>query len=101
MEPAATEPRQAEARALFEMWKTTANSDGTIPGPFIGQLAAEVRAYVKAKPNYDSAAKLPKLLPRFVTSRDWTQAEAIKLLDDVAYYSIEPIKARVTKAKRE
>ncbi|MFN0128291.1 MAG: ExbD/TolR family protein, partial [Verrucomicrobiales bacterium] len=98
-EAPATEPQQKEARELFEMWKTTANDDGTIPGTFIGALATEVRAYVKAKPTYDSAEKLPKLLPRFVTSRNWTQAEAIKLLDDVAYYATEPIEARVAKAK--
>ncbi len=96
---ATTEPQQAEARALFEMWKRTANDDGTIPGTFIGMLASEVRAYVKANPSLDSGMKLPKLLPRFVTSRDWTQAEAIQLLDDVAYYSTAPIEARVAKAK--
>ncbi len=95
----ATEPEQKEARELFEMWKRTANDDGTIPGTLIGALATEVRAYVKANPNLDSGMKLPKLLPRFVTSRDWTQAEAIKLLDDVAYYSTAPIEARVAKAK--
>lgn len=96
---AAKEPRQAEARELFDMWKRTANQDGTIPGTFIGQLATEVRAYVKANPTLDSAEKLPKLLPRFVATRDWTQAEAIKLLDDVAYYSTKPIEARVAAAK--
>ena len=95
----ATEPRQKEPRDLFEMWKTTANADGTIPGTFIGALATEVRAYVKAHPNLDSGMQLPKLLPRFVTSRDWTQAEAIKLLDDLAYYSTAPIAARVAKCK--
>lgn len=95
----ANEPRQKEPRELFAMWKTTANDDGTIPGTFIGMLAAEVRAYAKANPNLDSGMKLPKLLPRFVTSRDWTQEEAIKLLDDVAYYATEPIEARVAKAK--
>ncbi len=100
VEEPATEPRPAEARELFEMWKRTANEDGTIPGTFIGQLATEVRTYVKANPNSDSGMNLPKLLPRFVTSRDWTQAEAIKLLDDVAYYSTEPIAARVAKTKR-
>lgn len=98
-ELAASEPRQAEARELFDMWKRTANADGTIPGTFIGMLATEVRAYVKANPTLDSAAKLPKLLSRFVTSRDWTQAEAINLLDDVAYYSTKPIEACVAKAK--
>jgi hypothetical protein len=81
------------------MWKITANGDGTIPGTFIGMLAAEVRAYVKANPNLDSGMNLPKLLPRFDTKRDWTAAEAITLLDDVAYYATAPIEARVAKAK--
>lgn len=98
-EEPATEPRQKEARELFAMWKITANDDGTIPGTFIGMLAAEVRAYVKANPTLDSGMKLPKLLPRFVTSRDWTAEEAIKLLDDVAYYATKPIEARVAKAQ--
>ena len=98
-EAPATEPQQKEARELFELWKITANADGTFPGTFIGRLATEVRAYVKANPNLDSAAKLPKMLPRFVTSRDWTQAEAIKLLDDVAYYASAPIAAYVANAK--
>lgn len=93
------EPRQKEPRELFDMWKITANADGTITGTFIGALATEVRAYLKANPNPDSGMKLPKMLPRFVTTRDWTEAEAIKLLDDVAYYSTAPIAARVAKAK--
>lgn len=84
-EGAATEPRQAEPRELFKMWKATANEDGTIPGAFIGALAKEVRAYVETNPTRASAMELAKLLPRFVTSRHWTQAEAIRLLDDVAY----------------
>lgn len=96
---AATEPQQVEARELFNIWKTTANDDGTIPGTFIGRLATEVRAYVKANSHLDSAMKLPKLLPRFDTTRDWTLAEAKQLLDDIAYYSTKPLEASVEKAK--
>ncbi len=95
----ATEPRQKEARELFGIWKQTANADGTIPGTFIGRLASEVRTYVKLNPTLYSAGELPKLLPRFVTSRDWTQAQSIELLDDVAYYSTKPIEAAVANAK--
>jgi hypothetical protein len=98
-EAPATAPRQAEARALFEMWQRTANADGTIPGTFIGQLATEVRAFVRHHPTLDSGMKLQTLLPRFVTSRDWTPAEAIQLLDDVQYYHFQPIMDRVAKAK--
>ena len=79
-----TEPREQAARELFTIWKRTANADGTIPGTFIGMLATEVRAFGKAHSGRVHADNLVKLLPRFVTSRDWTQAEAIKLLDDVA-----------------
>lgn len=99
-DPAASEPRQSASREMFELWNRTANADGTLPGTFIGMLAGEVRAYVKAHPTYDSAQKLQQLLPRFVTSRDWTTAEAIQLLDDVAYYSTAPIEALVAKAKQ-
>jgi beta-lactamase regulating signal transducer with metallopeptidase domain len=94
-----TEPREQAARELFEIWKTTANADGTIPGAFIGNLATEVRAFGKAHAGRRHADNIVKLLPRFVTSRDWTQAEGIKLLDDVAYFATDPIVARLTKAK--
>ncbi len=94
VEPA-TQPAQAAARELFEMWKLTANMGGKIPGTFIGKLAGHVREYAKAHPTLHSGMELPKLLPRFVTSRDWTEAEVIQLLDDVAYYSTAPIEALV------
>lgn len=99
VEPQPTEPREQAARELFEMWKATANADGTIPGTFIGNLATEVRAFGKAHAGRRHADNMVKLLPRFVTSRDWTQAEAIKLLDDVAYFATDPIVARLAKAK--
>ncbi|MHB0957581.1 MAG: M56 family metallopeptidase [Pirellulaceae bacterium] len=87
------EPQQEEPRALFREWKKSAYADGKIPGALIGKLADEVRKYVKANPNLHSGQQLPKLLPRFDASRDWTPAEAVSLLDDVAYYSTGPIEA--------
>ncbi len=94
-----TEPAEQIARELFTHWKSTANADGSIPGTFIGQLATEVRAFGKAHAGRVHADNIVRLLPRFITSRDWTEAEAIKLLDDVANYATEPITARVAKAK--
>jgi beta-lactamase regulating signal transducer with metallopeptidase domain len=99
-EGAATEPRQAEPRKLFKMWQAAANEEGTIPGVFIGALAAEVQAYVKANPTRSSAMDLSKLLPRLVTSHQWTQAEAIQLLDDVAYYAPDTVFARAGTAAK-
>ncbi|MBL8891242.1 MAG: DUF1549 domain-containing protein [Planctomycetaceae bacterium] len=95
----ASEPKQTAARELFDIWKATANEDGTIPGAFVGRLATEVQSYAEGNANLDSGMKLAKLLPRFTTTRDWSVSEAARLLDDVAYYSTKPIEACVEKAK--
>ncbi len=87
------EPQQEEPRALFGEWKKSAYANGKIPGALIGKLADEVRKYATAHPNLHSGQQLPKLLPRFDASRDWTPAEAVSLLNDVAYYSTGPIEA--------
>ncbi|MEO8351303.1 MAG: M56 family metallopeptidase, partial [Chthoniobacteraceae bacterium] len=87
------EPQQEEPRTLFGEWKKSAYADAKIPGELIGKLAKEVRKYAEANPNLFSGQQLPKLLPRFDASRNWTPAEAVKLLDDVAYYSTGPIEA--------
>ena len=86
-------PRQKQPRALLALWQKSAFADGKLPGALIGKFAEAVKSYVNANPNLDSAAKLPRLLPRFDASRDWTPAEAVSLLDDVAYYSTAPIEA--------
>jgi hypothetical protein len=44
--------------------------------------------------------ELSKLLPRLLTSRQWTQAEAIQLLDDVAYYAPDLLFARAGTAAK-
>ncbi len=95
----ASEPKQAAARELFDIWKATANDDGTIPGTFVGRLATEVRTYAKENPNLDSSMQLSKLLARFITTHDWTLSDATRLLDDVAYYSNKPIENCIDKAK--
>ncbi len=92
-------PRQKEPRALFAIWQKSVLPNGRIPGALIGKLAEAVKAYVKAKPNYDSADKLPKLLPRFDASHDWTPADVVSLLDDVAYYATDPIEALMPDSK--
>jgi hypothetical protein len=94
-----SEPQQAAARELFEFWKVTANEDNTIPSAFIEELATEVRSYAEGNPTLDSGMKLQKLLPRFITTQDWTLSDATRLLDDVAYYSIKPIENCIDKAK--
>ena len=65
------EPRQKEPRELFAIWKKSADAGGKIPGRSIGQLAGAVKTYVRENPNYHSSHKLPLLLPRFDSSKDW------------------------------
>ena len=84
-------PQQEEPRKLFKLWKESSLPNGKIPGALIEKLKEQIELYANANPNLSSGMELPKLLPRFDASRDWTPAEVISLLDDVAYYSTEPI----------
>jgi len=84
-------PKRESARALFRNWQENARTDGKIPGGAIGSLAATVAYFIEHNPTGERAPKFTELLERIDTSRDWTQAEAVALLDDVtAIYETLP-----------
>ena len=68
-----------------------AATDGKIPGALIGQVGAEIESYIKQYPGDDKSPGLVKLLPRLDASRDWTQADAVALLDDITAISTAPV----------
>jgi len=91
--PAATapelRPQHEDAQSLFEIWRAHARTDGKIPGALIARLAREVRYFISLNQDdsgegRDLAVKFKALLPRFDAPDDWTQSDAIALLDDVA-----------------
>ncbi|MHC4404071.1 MAG: M56 family metallopeptidase [Planctomycetota bacterium] len=76
-------PKHGSAIRLFRKWQENARTDGKIPGGAIGSLARTVAYFIERNPTDERVPKFTELLERIDMSRDWTQAEAVVLLDDV------------------
>ena len=80
-------PDGKEGQALFRIWQANARTDGRIPGAWVGQLGEWVKYFIElndgAGESGELSAKFKLLLPRFDATHDWTQTEAVALLDDV------------------
>lgn len=95
---AATEmkPKHLDAQSLFKKWQANARTDGKIPGALIGKLGAEVKYFISLNKDdqggHDLAVKFELLLPRFDAAGDWTQSDAIALLDDISAIHSIPLR---------
>ncbi|MGA2496728.1 MAG: DUF1549 domain-containing protein [Tepidisphaeraceae bacterium] len=78
------EPKDGKSRPLFENWKSSARTDGKIPGGRIGEMAASLKTYMDLNPGHEQSVKLEPLLKKCDASRDWTPVEAAALLDEIA-----------------
>jgi beta-lactamase regulating signal transducer with metallopeptidase domain len=78
------EPKDPESRPLFESWKSSARTDGKIPGGRIGEVAASLKTFMGLNPGHEQSVKLEPVLKKCDASRDWTPAEAAALLDEIA-----------------
>ena len=78
------EPKDDESKVLFEMWKTSARSDGKIPGGRIGEMAASLKTIIDLNPGTEAAAKCEAVLKKCDATRDWAPAEAAALLDEIS-----------------
>ncbi len=91
-------PKHQAAQTLFKNWRANARTDGKIPGALIGRLGAKVKYFISLNKDdssgHDYAVKFELLLPRFETAGDWTQSDAIALLDDIS--AIHSIPLRTT-----
>jgi bla regulator protein BlaR1 len=61
------EPKDAKSRPLFEDWKTSARTDGKIPGGRIGEMAASLKTFMDLNPTPRATGHLPK--PRRCSTR--------------------------------
>lgn len=77
-------PKDDGSRPLFENWKTSARTDGKIPGGRIGEMAASLKTFMDLNPGHEQSLKLEPVLKKCDASRDWTPAEAAALLDEIA-----------------
>src|SRR5258708_1728565 len=64
------EPKDAKSRPLFENWKTSARTDGKIPGGRIGEMAASLKTFMDLNPGHDQSMKLEPVLKKCDASRD-------------------------------
>ena len=88
---AAPAPKHKNARTLYESWQRLARANGDIPGALVGELAAAVRQFIKYNPTWETVPKLNAILPRLDATRDWTAAETIALLDELAAVKDSPL----------
>ena len=88
---AGAQPKHEYAQALFKKWQALARTDGKIPGALIGEVGAQVDGFLKQHPAGDQSSKLAALRPRLDASRDWTQADAVALLNDITAISTAPV----------
>ena len=99
------EPEHDESQALFKQWQANARTDGKIPGALIGRLGEEVNYFISlnkdVQAGQDFAAEFEALLPRLEASRDWTHADAVTLLDDIAAISSGPVTNTISKAAED
>ena len=76
-------PKGKPAQTLFEKWLNGARGNGDIPGGAMEPLARAVTNFIKHNPTHEVSPKLAELLKRIDISHDWTQQDAIALLNDM------------------
>lgn len=86
-------PEDRFAQTLFKIWQANARSDGKIPGGLIGRLGEMVEFFNQFNKDEvkELVAKFEAMLPRFDATVDWSQADAVALLDDVAAVNSIPL----------
>jgi len=97
------QPKHEDAQTLFKQWQASARTDGEIPGALVGKLGAKVKYFISLNKGdgggHDLAGKFEKLLPRFDAAGDWTQSDAIALLDDVSAIHRIPLRTTLEAAE--
>jgi len=76
-------PKHEAAQSLFRKWQASARASGKIPGGALRSLADAASNFVKFNPTDKRPPKLAELLKRMDMSHDWTETDAVSLLDDV------------------
>lgn len=76
-------PKSKAGQALFKQWVANARLSGKIPGGQLQSLAKATSNFVGYNEEDKRTPQLAELLKRMDVTRDWTQAEAVELLDDV------------------
>jgi beta-lactamase regulating signal transducer with metallopeptidase domain len=89
------QPKDKDAQALFNVWQHHMRSNGNFPGGLVGRLGEKVREFIELNTGDAGgdayAKKMAPLVPRLNATRDWTAAEIVALLDDIAAVTSIPL----------
>jgi beta-lactamase regulating signal transducer with metallopeptidase domain len=87
------QPKDKSGQALINVWRHHARGNGNIPGGLVDRLGAKVKEFIRLNIGdgfgNPHARKMEALVGRFDAARDWTPAEVVALMDDIA--AITPI----------
>ncbi len=88
-------PKSAEAQKLFRYCLDNARLNGDIPGGMIDRLKEKVLYFIELNTGDQSgdpyAKKMQAIVARFEKAGDWSQADAVKLFDDIAEVTTIPL----------
>ncbi len=97
-------PRNKEARALYEMWQHHARGNGNFPGGLVGRLAGKVDEFIRNNTGDAAgdpyAKKMAPIRPRLNATRDWTPAEIVAIMDDIATVTSIPLETTLEETNR-
>lgn len=97
-------PKDKYAQALLAMWRSSARSNGDIPGGLVGRLADKVNEFIRNNSGDASgdpyAKKMAPLVKRLDASHDWASADIVSLLDDIAAITAIPLETTMEEAAR-
>jgi hypothetical protein len=89
------QPTDKSAQALLALWQHHARQNGEFPGGLVGRLGERMKEFIKNNTGDASgepcAKKMSPLLPRIDASRDWTAAQVVALMDDIAAVTPVPL----------
>jgi beta-lactamase regulating signal transducer with metallopeptidase domain/biopolymer transport protein ExbD len=100
--PPGPAPKDKQAQALLAMWRTSARSNGDIPGGLVGRLADKVNEFIRNNTGDASgdpyAKKMAPLATRLDASHDWKARDIVSLLDDIAVVTAIPLETTMDEA---
>ena len=96
------QPKDKDGKALLKVWQHRKRLNGNFPGGLVGRLGDKMKEFIRINTGDAGgdayAKKMAPLLPRIDASRDWTPAEVVALMDDIAAVTSIPLMTTLEEA---
>ncbi|MCA9139864.1 MAG: hypothetical protein KDB00_23990, partial [Planctomycetales bacterium] len=98
-------PNDMKSRELFQVFLDHARHNGDIPGGMIKRLEEKVQYFISINTGDQSgdpyAKKMQRVTTRFEKDGDWTQADVVSLLDEIAAVTTIPMDTTLDTIREE